>query len=143
MTEDEIILVQRTWKIFRCIEPRLVGDVFYSKLFMMQSDLRKMFPATMEHQYKKLTDMISTIVARLDKPDEIAEDIAALGRRHAGYGVKPQHYKLVGKALLWTLQQGLGNDWTKEVEAAWIKCYAFLSNTMVTAAMEQKQQSKI
>ncbi|HEV8284581.1 MAG TPA: globin domain-containing protein [Chitinophagaceae bacterium] len=136
MTENQIILVQKTWKIFRSIQPLLVGDVFYSKLFMVQPEFRKMFPVAMDEQYRKLMDMISIVVARLERLNEVTDEIAALGKRHAGYGVKPEHYKVVGKALLWTLQQGLGSDWTKEVEEAWTKCYTIMSDAMIQAATE-------
>jgi len=134
MTENQIALVQKTWKIFRSIKPLVVGDVFYTKLFMMQPELKAMFPMSMEDQYKKLTEMLSIIVARLERINELTAEIAALAKRHSGYGVKPEHYKVVGKALLWTLQQGLGRDWTDEVEQAWIECYATLSRTMISAS---------
>jgi len=60
-----------------------------------------------------------------------------LAIRHAGYGVKPSHFKPVGEALLWTLQQGLGKDWTEEIKEAWQTCYKMLSQTMITA-MDKK-----
>jgi hemoglobin-like flavoprotein len=132
MTAQEITLIKKSWSIFRDIDPALVGDVFYSKLFLENPELRKMFPRQMEAQYRKLLDMLSTIVARLER-DELSEDIAAMAWRHEGYGVKPEHYNMVGKALLWTLQKGLGDEWTREVQSAWINCYSILSGTMITA----------
>lgn len=120
--------------MFRSIDPILVGDAFYSKLFTDTPALRKMFPKNMNEQYRKLMDMLSTVVARLDNINELTDDIAAMAQRHIQYGVRPAHYKLVGKALLWTLEQGLGNDWTPEVQAAWIKCYTILSDTMINAS---------
>ena len=138
MTEAQIILVKKTWKLFRDINPVLVGDTFYSKLFADNPGLRKMFPKYMDEQYKKLIDMLSVIVARLDHLDQLSEEIAAMARRHVSYGVKPQHFRLVGDALLWTLQQGLGNEWTKEVKDAWTTCYNTLANTMIAASTPQK-----
>jgi hemoglobin-like flavoprotein len=134
MTDQEIILIKRTWKMFRSIDPVLVGDAFYSKLFNDTPALRKMFPKNMDEQYRKLMDMLSTVVARLDNLNELTDDIAAMAQRHVQYGVRPAHYKLVGKALLWTLEQGLGNDWTDEVKKAWSTCYSVLSDTMINAA---------
>ena len=95
-----------------------------------------MFPSNMDQQYRKLMDMINLIVARLNKLDELTNEINDLAQRHVRYGVRPAHYKLVGNALLWTLKQGLGSDWTPEVEDAWKKCYAFLSGAMIHAAEE-------
>jgi hemoglobin-like flavoprotein len=134
MTEEQIRLIKRGWKIFRAIDPAIVGDTFYTKLFFDTPGLRRMFPENMSEQYSKLMDMLSTIVSRLDRMNELSEDIAAMARRHAGYGVRPAHYKLVGKALLWTLEQGLGRDWTIEMKNAWFICYTTLSETMIGAS---------
>ncbi len=134
MTADQIILIKRSWKIFRSIDPAFVGDAFYSKLFTDTPALRRMFPKNMDEQYRKLIDMLSTIVSKLDNLNSLTDDIAAMAQRHVQYGVRPAHYKLVGKALLWTLQQGLGSDWTEEVKEAWIKCYTLLSQTMIDAS---------
>jgi hemoglobin-like flavoprotein len=134
MTNEEIQLVKHSWKLFRDIDPKVVGDTFYSKLFSDTPSLRHMFPRNMEAQYQKLTDMLSTIVARLEKIDELSDDITALGKRHTGYGVRPGHYKLVGRALLWTLEQGLGMDWTPQLKEAWTNCYAVLSQKMIASA---------
>ncbi|MFT3826252.1 MAG: globin domain-containing protein [Chitinophagaceae bacterium] len=137
MTEEQIAIVKRTWKIFRAIDPVLVGDAFYSKLFADNPALRKMFPKQMDAQYRKLIDMLSTIVIRLDRIDELKEDIIAMGQRHVQYGVKPDHYKLVGNAFMWTLQQGLGSDWTAETELAWRTCYNSLADAMIAASKPQ------
>jgi len=137
MTQEQIQLVKRTWKIFRSIDPVLVGDTFYSKLFNDNPALRRMFPQNMNEQYRKLMDMISTIVARLDHLHELSDDIGAMAQRHARYGVRPGHYKLVGKALLWTMEQGLGIDWTPAVKEAWVTCYTTLSDAMISASQPQ------
>jgi hemoglobin-like flavoprotein len=137
MTEQEIILIKRSWRILRDINPVIVGDTFYSKLFADNPSLRKMFPKEMTLQYQKLMDMLSTIVARLDHFEKLTDDIVAMGKRHRGYGVKPEQYKYVGEALIWTLEKGLGADFTPEVKNAWIKCYSHLSAMMIGASVIQ------
>ena len=133
MTKEEIILIKRTWKLFREINPIVVGDTFYSKLFLAHPSVRKMFPKDMNQQYQKLIDMLSTIVGRLDNLEELSSDIAAMAQRHVAYGVKPAQYQKVGEALLWTLEQGLGKDYTPEVKEAWVKCYTTLADAMINA----------
>ena len=137
MTTTQIALVKKTWRIFRGINPSTVGDAFYSKLFTDTPALRKMFPNNMEEQYQKLIDMMNSIVMNLDKLDKITEDISAMAKRHVDYGVRPAHYKLVGNALLWTLQIGLGDDWNEEVNIAWTACYTLLADTMIQSANEK------
>lgn len=138
MTEAQIMLVKKTWSMFRNIDPIIVGDVFYSRLFFKEPSLEKMFKFPMAAQYKKLIDMLSTIVGRLERMDEISAEIKQLAIRHIKYGVKPAQYEMVGDALLWTLEQGLGNDWNEEVKEAWASCYAILSTTMIEAATAEK-----
>jgi hemoglobin-like flavoprotein len=134
LTHGQIQLIKQSWVVFRSMNPALVGDAFYSKLFVENPSLRKMFPKQMDEQYKKLIDMLSVIVARLDHLDDLSGEIAAMGRRHVQYGVRPEHYRLVGNALLWTLENGLGNDWSEEVKDAWEKCYATLADSMINAS---------
>jgi hemoglobin-like flavoprotein len=78
--------------------------------------------------------MLSVIVSRLNNLDEVTADIEQMAKRHAGYGVKAAHYKIVGDCLLWTLEQGLGADWNEEVKEAWADCYTILACTMIEAS---------
>ena len=134
MTQKEIQIIKTSWKLFRSINPAVVGDVFYTKLFFEYPQVKSLFKISKEEQSKKLIDMLNIIVGRLDKLEELSDDIAALAIRHAHYGVKPQHYKAVGAALLWTLQQGLGTDWTTDAASAWEACYNTLAGAMIKAA---------
>ncbi len=137
MTAEQIKHIKTTWRMIRNIDPSLIGDLFYSKLFADTPSLRQLFPKKMDDQYRKLVDMLNIVVARLERLDVLTTDIADMAQRHVGYGVRPAHYKLVGNALLWTLQQGLGKDWTPEVKDAWVECYTTLSNTMINASSLQ------
>ncbi|MEP6749172.1 MAG: globin family protein [Bacteroidota bacterium] len=134
ITQQQILLVQKTWKLFRDIKPEIIGDVFYSKLFADMPALKRMFKNSIASQYKKLIDMLSMMVGRLHNLQEITPEIEEMALRHVGYGVKPAHYKLVEDALLWTLERGLGNDWNEEVKKAWTDCYTILSGIMIEAS---------
>jgi hemoglobin-like flavoprotein len=134
MTKEQIILVKKTWAIFREIDPVLVGDVFYSKLFFDMPHLKNLFDSSKNEQAKKLIEMLSLIVGRLDNLEELTEDIKQLAIRHVQYGVKAEHYKSVGIALLWTLEQGLGRDWDESIKEAWAACFQVLSATMINAS---------
>ncbi|WP_266364818.1 globin domain-containing protein [Tellurirhabdus rosea] len=115
----------------REIDPKLLGNVFYSRLFLEAPELRSLFKPDMEPQYKKLLDMLSYVVVRLDRLDTVLDDVGALAERHTGYGVKPEHYELVGRALLWTLQTGLDRDWNPEVAEAWTAFYTAVATEMI------------
>jgi len=136
MTKEQIALVKNSWKLFRKVDACLIGDVFYSKLFFDNPKLRQLFPASMEEQYRKMIDMLSVIISKVDRPNEITEDIKAMALRHESYGVKPQHYRLLGNALLWTMERGLGNDWNDKVKDAWFACYTKIAETMIAAVQQ-------
>src|SRR5262245_52762466 len=136
MTEEQISLVKNSWKMFRRVDAGLIGDVFYSKLFCDNPQLRSMFPPSMQQQYKKLIDVLSTIISRLEDLSEITTSIKMMARRHESYGVKPRHYRLVGNALLWTIKRGLGNDWNNHLQEAWMAAYTELSEAMIAAVRQ-------
>ena len=80
--------------------------------------------------------MLGTAVAGLSRLDTLVPAVQALGRRHAGYGVRAEHFAPVGAALLWTLEKGLGEAFTADVREAWAVAYTILSQTMIDAARE-------
>ena len=102
----------------------------------MSPQLEVMFQISIDEQSRKLMEMLNMIVGRLDRFNELTQDIRTLALRHVGYGVKSEDYESVGAALLWTLQQKLGKSWNDEVGVAWAECYKMLSGTMIEAAAE-------
>src|SRR5215218_8256772 len=134
MTQRQIQLIKNTWSLFQAMNPVLVGDVFYTKLFIAVPKVKPLFRITTEEQSEKLIEMLNVIVGRLDRLHELDDEIKGLAVRHIRYGVKREHYQHVGNALLWTLENGLGRDWNEEVKEAWRTCYQTLSTTMINAA---------
>ena len=133
LTQKEIVLIKESWAILRKTDPDTIGDVFYSKLFYDNPELRDLFPPDMGAQYTKLIDMLNILISKLENLDEMKRDIVEMARRHVNYGVKAEHYSMVGKALLWTLQKMLAEKWNDEIRNAWVNCYAILSGTMIAA----------
>ena len=126
-------LVQKTFAKVEPIADQAAG-MFYDKLFKLDPSLRPMFKGDIKDQGRKLMAMIKTAVRGLDKLDSIVPAVKQLGKRHAGYGVKASHYGTVANALLWTLEQGLGRDFTPEVKEAWTAIYTVLAKTMQDGA---------
>ena len=137
MTPQQIASVQNSWRLLRGLDAQMLGDLFYSKLFLDHPEVRPMFPKDMSGQHQQLIDKFNLVVARLDRFESLQSEIAALARRHVHYGVAPQQYAYVGAALLWTLERGLGDDWTPAVTEAWQTCYAMLSSAMIQIAENQ------
>jgi len=112
----------------------VAAELFYAKLFKLDPDIGPLFKGDMKEQGRKLMRMIATAVNGLDRLDELVPAVQDLGKRHVAYGVRPEHYDTVGAALLWTLEQGLGTEFTPEVKAAWTVVYGVLAGTMKAAA---------
>ncbi len=102
-----------------------------------------MFSGDIKEQGKKLMMTLNVAVKGLDRLDELVPQIQKLGRNHAGYGVKDEHYDTVAGALLWTLEQGLGADFTDEVKEAWMKYIQLLADTMKEAAKEAEKDAEV
>ena len=135
MNTDTINLVQQS---FAQVRPNTVGaaDLFYRRLFELDPYLRPLFTSDIGEQGVQLMDMIGVAVDGLDDLDALAPAVQDLGVRHRGYGVQPEHYDTVGEALLWTLEQGLGDAFTPEIQAAWAETYGLLASVMKDAAYE-------
>ena len=133
MTPKQVRLIKVTWdKVYPISEK--AAELFYGKLFELDPELKPLFGGDMTEQGKKLMTMINTVVASLENIEELVPAVQDLGVRHAGYGVKDEHYDTVAEALLWTLGQGLGDDFTDEVKEAWTAAYVVLATTMKDAA---------
>lgn len=133
MTPEQITLVQSTWRKVLPISDT-AAEIFYTKLFTLDPALKSLFKGDMKAQGRKLMTMIGTAVSSLRRLEQIVPAVQDLGRRHAGYGVKAVHYDTVAAALVWTLEQGLGDAFTAEVRQAWTAVYGVMSTTMKDAA---------
>jgi hemoglobin-like flavoprotein len=133
MTPQQVALIQASWQQVAPIREQ-AAQLFYDKLFALDPSLRPLFKGDMLQQGRKLMAMIDTVVHALGQLDRLVPAVQDLGRRHAGYGVRPGHYQTVGAALLWTLGAGLGEAFTGDVKAAWTEAYTVLSGVMTDAA---------
>src|SRR6185369_1444239 len=122
MTSYQINLIKSSWKAVSEMDPVTVGGLFYNRVFEIAPAARSMFRQPMEEQSKKLLTTLSFIINKLDKLDDIVNEVIKLANRHVDYGVRPEHYAIVGTALLWTLEQGLGTNWNDELKQAWEEC---------------------
>src|SRR5262245_48001629 len=132
MTRQEVQLVQQTFMKVLPISD-LAAQLFYKRLFEMDPSLRPMFKGDMQEQGRKLMQMIGMAVQGLSVPGEIMGLVADLGRKHLEYGVIDAHYDTVRAALLETVGQGLGADFTPEARTAWGEAYDFLARVMKDA----------
>jgi hemoglobin-like flavoprotein len=108
---------------------------FYERLFTRFPETRAFFAATdMFEQRMKLRETLALIAQHLRNPEALGSMLQALGQRHVTYGVRPEHYPLVGDVLLETFADFLGKHWTQAHHDAWVKGYEAVSRLMEQGA---------
>jgi hemoglobin-like flavoprotein len=141
MTPDEVKLVQQSFSKVAPIADQ-AAILFYDRLFEVAPQVKSMFPDDMTEQRKKLMVMLAAVVGGLSDLPSILPAASALAKRHVAYGAKAEHYPVVGSALLWTLEKGLGEAWTPDVAAAWTTAYGTLSGYMISEAYGSAQAAE-
>ncbi|MEU7788576.1 MULTISPECIES: globin domain-containing protein [unclassified Amycolatopsis] len=111
-----------------------ISQFFYGMLFTLAPTTRDFFPINMEIQRGRLVRALVHIVQMVDRPDDLAPFLRQLGRDHRKFGVVPRHYEAVGTALLASLKNHLGREWTPEVERAWAEAFTIAARAMQDAA---------
>ena len=133
MDAVQLELVQTTFAKL-AVMPEVAGALFYERLFATNPDLRSLFRNNLRIQGVKLMTMLAMVVYNLPAPDQLSPAIHDLAVRHVEYGVKLADYDALRGALLWTLEQALGEDLTPAVREAWMVCYDELAGEMKAAA---------
>jgi hemoglobin-like flavoprotein len=142
MTPTEVDLIRASWTAVEPIADTAAG-LFYGRLFALDPAVERLFRRTdMAAQRKNLMQTLTVVVKSLDRLDQIVPAVQALGRRHGGYGVRESHYATVGAALLWTLEQGLGDAFTPDVRAAWADAYGILASVMIEATRTDASEAE-
>jgi nitric oxide dioxygenase len=133
MTPRQIELVRESFGRVAPIAD-LAATIFYDRVMVLDPSIRRLFAETdMAEQRKKLMQMLSIVVANLDRLDDVMPAIETLGRNHVGYGVSARDFETGGAALLDTLEIGLKPDFTPETRDAWATAYGLLTSVMIAA----------
>jgi nitric oxide dioxygenase len=129
MNAEQIALVQSSFAKVAPIS-QSAASLFYGRLFELAPEVRPLFKGNIEEQGRKLMQVIAFAVNALNDTDALLPAVRALGGRHGAYGVKDAHYDIVGEALIWSLEQGLGDAFTPPVRDAWTETYTLLASVM-------------
>jgi hemoglobin-like flavoprotein len=141
MTPDHVKLVQESFaKVAPISETAAV--LFYDRLFEIAPKVKAMFPTDLTEQRRKLMATLAVVVNGLGNLESVLPAASALAKRHVSYGAKAEHYPVVGSALLWTLEKGLGDGWTPDVAEAWTAAYGTLSGFMISEAYGRPQAAE-
>jgi nitric oxide dioxygenase len=133
VTPDQIKAIQESFAKVAPISEQAAA-LFYGRLFEIAPEVKPLFKDDMKQQGAKLMATLAVVVNGLSNLQSILPAASALAKRHVGYGVSAADYTPVGAALLWTLEKGLGAQWTPELAAAWGEAYTVLSEYMIGEA---------
>lgn len=133
MCPREVSIIQNTFSLLGPISDQAAA-LFYARLFELDPTLRSLFEGDMREQGRALMQALAVTIGSLDQFDALVPAVRQLGVRHAGHGVRDQHYATVGVALLWTLERCLGAAFTPAAKTAWTKTYDALANAMLEGA---------
>ncbi|MCL1036195.1 globin domain-containing protein [Shewanella submarina] len=137
LTQNQVELIQGS---FCQIAPDAsrIADLFYDTLFELAPNTRPLFNNSMSLQWQKLMQMLSSTVAGLYDQEALVPVIQEMGRRHIGYGVKPEHFTPMTDALIFSLQQHLSSAFTPEVRDAWTEFLQWVSDVMQAAMLARR-----
>jgi hemoglobin-like flavoprotein len=133
MTPEKIKAIQESFARVVPISEQAAA-LFYSRLFEIAPALKPLFRGDMTDQGRKLMATLGVVVNGLADLESVLPVASALAKRHVDYGVEAADYQPVGAALLWTLERGLGEQWTPQLATAWTEAYTILSDFMIAEA---------
>ena len=129
MTKNQISLIKQSFELIRANSSK-VGKNFYQTLFAEHPDTKHLFKNNIGEQEKKLIEMLAVAVANIDDLSPVVTAVKDLGKRHIVYGVKAEHYDMVGSVLIKTFKQELKENFDTETEEAWKTLYGIVADTM-------------
>jgi len=118
------------------------GKKFYDNVFKLAPAAQELFAhADMEQQQVKLVKALHAVVENVDKADSLNTTLQSLGMRHVAYHVVPEHYPIVGQALIQTFAEVLQDKFTADVKQAWSDAFTIISDVMIAAAKTVKAEA--
>jgi hemoglobin-like flavoprotein len=133
MTEDQIILIRRSWGMLQPDAPQ-AGHLLYEKLFATLPQVRHFFKDDVDEQACKLAALITFVVSKLHRFPDIFPDLLAIGEKHKHYHIPEAWYDAVGNCLVQTIKESTGSSWNTLTEEAWTVLYNELKSKVLEGA---------
>jgi nitric oxide dioxygenase len=135
ITPEQIALVRSS---FQQVLPvaEAAGVLLYERVFAIAPETRSLFADDIRPQASRLMAAVELAVDRLYDLDSVQPFLVKLGARHVRYGVRPEHLDVGGEALLWTLEQGLGDAFTPAVRDAWTAAWKVVAYFMTAGMLD-------
>ena len=113
-------------------------DVFYARLFEAAPGVRPLFAGTdLQRQKTMLLGTLVLLRKSLRNLDAIVPKLHELGARHVRYGAQPEHYPVVGEALIASMAEIAGDEWRSEYAQAWAQAFELVAGAMIAGAQSE------
>jgi NAD(P)H-flavin reductase/hemoglobin-like flavoprotein len=118
-----------------------VPSRFYGRLFVAHPEVREMFPLSMATQRDRFVTALGHAVSHVGDLDALTPFLLQLARGHRKFGVQPEHFAVVGEALLATLADFLGEGWTEQLAGDWTTAFQLVASVMIDVLTEDARTS--
>jgi hemoglobin-like flavoprotein len=133
----DVQLLRKSFDLVALKKEQFAQD-FYDRLFQTYPQTQSLFANTERQQQEvALMGTIASIIAGIEKGNNIAPVLQKLGARHARYRVAPEHYPLVGHVLIETFQHHLQDQFTPLMRQSWLEAYEVISEQMLRGAEQE------
>jgi hemoglobin-like flavoprotein len=102
----------------------------YAALFELSPTSANLFPGDLSEQRRRLTATLMQTMDLLEEPEDLVLLLKASGARHLHYGTQYEHFPVLGRALIQTLERRLGHSYTDEHRKAWESVYKNMADVM-------------
>lgn len=108
---------------------------FYEILFERYPQAKPLFGRNdSKEQAKMLQEAIVAVVEHVEDAAWLTETLQGMGKKHVSYGVTEEMYPWVGECLIATLAEIAADDWTDDIEKAWVDAYGAITALMLEGA---------
>ena len=137
LTASQIQIITDSYALIRR-EPVSYSKTFYYRLLHEHPFTRVLFPDDLSRQVEAFRQTVDALVEQIDNLPMLRPTLAALAKRHVEYGVKVQHYEIVGAVLIDSFGEILADRFTPAMRNAWEALYAATAGVMVSEAYLEK-----
>ena len=108
----------------------------YDVLFEKYPETRSLFNSAPDEQPKILAGAIAAYAMNIDNLGALNDAVGRMAEAHVRTQVKPEHYPMVGDAVLIAMKDVLGEAATPEIIDAWKEAFFFLADILIAKEQE-------
>ncbi|MCT4071368.1 NO-inducible flavohemoprotein [Elizabethkingia anophelis] len=132
MTNEQKKLVKGTVPVLK-EHGILLTTHFYNRMFQHNPELKNIFNMGNQQNSKQQTALAMAVLAyaeHIENPSVLLPVVDSIGHKHTSLDIRPEHYTIVGKHLIASIQEVLGEAATPELLEAWTIAYNQLASLM-------------